>query len=248
MWFPDPLLRGRLIRRYKRFLADIELDLVPDKVGGNDGTSATSHEVTAHCANPGSMMGLAEPGAEVWVSPSNNPNRKLKYTWELVRVGRSLVGVYPGLANKLAGEAISSGRIGELAGYADLQRERKYGANSRIDFLLTDPEKGSAYVEVKSVSLRRPPGEIAEFPDAVTTRGTKHLNELTRVVADGHRAVMLYVTQRSDCSTFKVAADIDPKYASALAAARRAGVEAYCYDCKVTRSGIDIARRLPISA
>jgi len=218
MRFPDPLMPGTLIKRYKRFLADITLQ---------DGV-----EITAHCANTGSMLGVQEPGSGVWVSPANNPKRKLQYSWELVRVGGGLVGINTGRANRLAEEAITAGAIPELTGYRTMRREVKYGKNSRIDLLLSEPEKPDCYVEVKSVTLKR--GKLAEFPDAVTARGAKHLGELADRVRDGERAVVLYVIQRDDVNEFAVAADIDPAYAEAVDAARAAGVEALCYRCRVT--------------
>lgn len=236
MKYPAPLISARLIRRYKRFLADVEF---------TDGPRAGAFE-TVHCANPGSMMGLAEPGSEIWLSPAANPKRKLRYTWELVRVGRSLVGVNPGLANRLVAEAIGRGRIEPLAGYRELTREVRLGERSRIDFALDDPTRGRAFVEVKSVTLRPSADRRAAFPDAVTARGTKHLRELATAVRAGHRAVMLYVVQRGDCARFGLAADIDPAYAAAYADARAAGVEAYCYRTRVARQGIDITAQLPI--
>ncbi len=238
MKFPDPLIRGKLVRRYKRFLSDIQLDGAQDPI-------------VAHCANSGSMMGLADPGSEVWLSPARNPKRKLAFTWELIRVGQTLVGVNPALANKIGEEAILAGRIAPLAGYEKITREVRYGERSRIDLLLEDPAKGRAYVEIKSVTLRRSPEntpeKTAEFPDAVTARGAKHLRELTDVAAAGHRAVMLYVIQRGDCDGFRIADDIDPEYAAGLDAARRAGVETYCYRTRVTKHGIDISDRLSMS-
>ncbi len=171
MQFPEPLIRGTLIRRYKRFLADVELD--------------SGEAVTAHCANSGSMMGLAEPGAEVWLSPARNPKRKLRHSWELIRVGDGLVGIHTGHPNRIVEEAVRAGRIDGLAGYGGIRREVRYGKNSRIDLLLEGGGRAPCYVEVKNVTLRR--GGRAEFPDAVTARGTKHLGELARVVADGGR-------------------------------------------------------------
>ncbi|MEE2761248.1 MAG: DNA/RNA nuclease SfsA [Pseudomonadota bacterium] len=222
MRFPDPLIPGTLIKRYKRFLADITLQ---------DG-----FEITAHCANTGSMLGVQEPGSEVWVSPANNPKRKLQYSWELVRVGSGLVGINTGRANHLAAEAITASAIPELTGYRAMRREVKYGKNSRIDLLLSEPEKPDCYVEVKSVTLKR--GKLAEFPDSVTARDTKHLGELVDRVRKGERAVMLYVIQRGDVNEFAVAADIDSAYAEALDAARAAGVEALCYRCRVAPDSI----------
>lgn len=231
MNFPSPLLKGTLIKRYKRFLSDIELE---------DGTV-----VVAHCANSGSMMGLKEPGFEVWLSPSNNPKRKLKYTWELVNPGPSLVGINTALPNKIVTEAIRDGHIPELAGYGTLRNEVKYGENSRIDIFLEDDEKPPCYVEVKSVTLSRQTG-IAEFPDAVTSRGTKHLNELSRMVELGQRAVMFYLVQRSDCSSLRFAGDIDPAYAEAFSLARDKGVEVFCYGCNITNEKIEITTPIQI--
>jgi len=234
--FPTPLTKGRLLRRYKRFLADIMLD------GGE--------EITAHCANPGSMMGLAEPGSEVWLSPNTNPKAKLDWRWELVRTtGDHLVCINTAHPNRIGEEAIGDGAIPELAGYASLRREVKYGQNSRIDILLEDDARPPCYVEIKSVTLHRPLGghaSAAEFPDAVTKRGAKHLGELADMVDTGARAVMLYLAQRNDCDHFRIAADIDPAYAAAMAEARARGVEALCYACDITPEGIWIDRPLPL--
>ncbi len=230
MLFPTPLLRGTLIRRYKRFLADVEL--------------ASGETVTAHVANSGSMLGLVEPGMEVWLSESDNPSRKLKYTWELVRDGDALVGINTMLPNRLATEAIEAGTIVELAGYASLKREVRYGRNSRIDLLLTGDGRAECYVEIKSVTLKR--DNRAEFPDAVTARGTKHLGELSDMVAGGARAVMLYLVQRPDCDRFAVAADIDPAYAAALGTVLERGVEAICYACRLSTQEIAVDRPLSI--
>jgi len=240
MQFPDPLLRGVLIKRYKRFLADVTLE---------DGS-----DVTAHCPNPGSMMGLAAPGSEVWLSPARNPGRKLRYSWELIRCGGRLVGINTGHPNKLVEEAVNNAVIPELGGYGGLRREVRYGKNSRIDLLLHGDGRPDCYVEVKNVTLRRDApgngaedGGAAEFPDSVTKRGAKHLVEMSDMVAAGNRAVMVYVVQREDCDHFKLAGDIDPGYAEAFAAARSAGVEAICYSCEMTVDGIHIAAPLPIS-
>ncbi len=230
MRFPDPLLRGRLIRRYKRFLSDHELD------GGE--------MVTAHCANPGSMLGLDEPGAEVWLSPARNPDRKLRYSWELLRVGDALVGINTAHPNAIAAEAIEDGSIAELTGYDSLRREVKYGRNSRIDILLEGAGRPPCYVEVKNVHLKR--GARAEFPDSVTARGAKHLVEMSDMVAAGNRAVMLYLVQREDCDGFAIAGDIDPGYAAALARARAVGVDAICYSCKLSTEAIILDAALPL--
>ncbi len=242
MKFPDPLIRGRLIRRYKRFLADVELE---------DGPKA-GKVVTAHCANPGSMLSVNEPGSEVWLSPARNPDRKLKFTWELIRVGSSLVGINTQLPNAIVAEAVEAGMFPELGGYPSLRREVKYGENSRIDLLLEKDGPGEGdkcYVEVKNVTMKRylAKDAPAEFPDAVTARGTKHLVELATMVGLGHRAVMFYLVQRQDAKSFAIAADIDPVYAKGLAAARKAGVEVLCYGCKLSKSEIRIDSFLPLA-
>jgi len=230
--FPSPLIRGVLIRRYKRFLADVRLD---------DGT-----EVTAHVANSGAMLGLKDPGIPVWLSKSDNPKRKLAYTWELAEVNGGLVGINTSHPNPVVAEAIRDGLIPELAGYADLRREVPYGKNSRIDVLLTDPDRPRCLVEVKNVHLMRTPG-LAEFPDAVTTRGAKHLREMSDAVAAGDRAVTVYLVQRTDCDRATLAADIDPGYAEAFHAARAAGVETLCYTCKLSLSGLSLDHPLPLA-
>ena len=230
MRFPDPLLPGTLIRRYKRFLADVTLQ--------------SGAQVTAHCATPGAMLGLAEPGMEVWLSPARNPDRKLRYSWELVRVGDGLVGVHTAHPNPIVAEAGDGQAIPELAGYGPVRREVRYGKNSRIDLLLQDDGRPDCYVEIKSVTLRR--GGPAEFPDAVTARGTKHLGELSDMVRSGARAVMFYLVQREDCAACAVAADIDPAYTEALDAARRSGVETICCACRLTTEAIEISGPLPV--
>lgn len=234
MHFKTPLIRGRLIKRYKRFLADVVLD---------DG-----REITATCPNTGSMLGLCDPGMTIWVSVSVSPTRKYAHTWELVELGqgksRSFVGINTGHPNAIVSEAITGGLLPPLSGYATSRREVKYGQSSRIDLLLEDPAKGLAYVEVKNVHLLRKPG-LAEFPDSKTERGVKHLAELTDMVRAGHRAVMIYLIQRGDCVRFRTAADIDPKYATALIAARNAGVEAYAVTCRLSPQAIEVDRVLP---
>lgn len=234
MKFPDPLLRGTLVKRYKRFLADVTLD--------------TGETVTAHCANSGSMLNVKEPGSEVWLSPARNPERKLRYTWELVRVGEALVGINTQHPNAIVAEALTEGAIAELSGYGSIRREVKYGKNSRIDLLLEDDNGPSCYVEVKNVTLKRDLSATgpAEFPDAVTARGTKHLGELADMVAEGYRAVMMFLIQRPDCSRFTLAADIDPAYAEAYAKARAGGVEALCYSCSVTPEEVRVSSPVPL--
>ncbi len=230
MNFSHPLTPGRLIKRYKRFLADITLD--------------SGEAITAHCANPGALLGGTTPGLRVWVSHHPSPSRKLSYTWQIVEMDGTHVGVNTSLPNGLAEEAILGGRIAELTGYESLKREVKYGQNSRIDLLLTSPDRPPCYVEVKNVHLKR--GRGAEFPDSVTTRGAKHLRELEAIVASGGRAVMLYIIQRNDCSHFSFAADLDPVYAATAAQALSRGVEAYAYLCTVTPEGIEVEECVPV--
>lgn len=235
MKFASPLLRGTLRRRYKRFLADIALD---------DG-----REITAHCANPGSMMGVAPEGAPAWVSEHHGRGRKLPYSWELVEVDDTLVAINTSNPNKIAHEAVEKGMIPELSGYADIRREVKYGEASRIDLLL-EGGRGKrtgrpCYVEIKNVHLMRQPG-LAEFPDSVTARGAKHLRELSAMVENGARAVMLYIVQRSDCARFAPAADLDPAYAAALSNAVQSGVETLCYDCEITTNEVVLRKALEI--
>jgi sugar fermentation stimulation protein A len=232
MKFPDPLVKATLIKRYKRFLADVRFE---------DGT-----ETTAHVANPGGMIGLKEPGMTVWLSPARNPARKLRWSWEIAEADGDLVGVSTAHPNAIAEEAILAGHIPELAGFETLRREVKYGKNSRIDILLEDSEKGTAYVEIKNVHLMREPG-LAEFPDAVTARGAKHLEELGDMVEAGHAAWMLYVIQRMDCSRFAVASDIDPGYAEALRRAMTRGVGILCYMCDITTQEIRLGKPVELA-
>lgn len=235
MIFENALQKGRLIKRYKRFLADVEL---PD-----------GEIVTAHCANSGSMLGCKEPGSPVYLSPNTNPKAKLDWRWEMVDVDGALVGINTSHPNRLAEEAIQADQIPELCGYGTLRREVKYGKNSRIDILLEDPGVEAAasqcYVEVKNVTLRV--GDQAQFPDSVTARGTKHLLELMDMVSEGHRAVMLYLVQRGDCLSFAPAEDIDPTYANTLRKAVAAGVETLCYVCDLSETGIVVQKPMPIS-
>jgi len=237
MRFPVPLIPGTLTRRYKRFLADVVL---PD-----------GSEITAHVANPGAMTGLMTPGARVWLSKSDSKTRKLPYSWELVEAdfgnGVELVGVNTGHPNTLVAEAIAENAIAEIAGYASVRREVKYGKNSRVDFLLENPGKPACYVEVKNVHLMRERG-LAEFPDSVTARGAKHLAELAEIVKGGGRAVMLYLIQMRSAERFTLARDIDPAYAAAFDLARTAGVEAIAYRCAITREGIAVSDAVPFAS
>ena len=232
MNFPRPLVRGTLIRRYKRFLADVRLE---------DGRA-----VTAHCANPGAMLGVMDPGQPVWLLESSDPKRKLRWSWELVRTKGTLLGVNTGVPNKLVPEALARGGIVELGGYDTVRREVAYGLGSRVDLLLSATERPICYLEIKNVHLRR--GDWAEFPDCVTARGARQMAELARMVRAGHRAVVLFVVQRGDCRAFRVAGDLDPAYNRAFEAARAAGVEALCYACTVSEAGIDLAGPLPLDS
>jgi sugar fermentation stimulation protein A len=233
--FPSALVSGRLIRRYKRFLADVEL-------GSGD-------VVTAHCANPGAMLGLAAPGSRVWLSRSDNPARKLCYSWELIEVGISgrptLVGINTGRPNGAVVAAIERGLIPGLQGYGSLTREVAYGDGCRIDILLRSPDKPPCYVEVKNAHLMRKAG-LAEFPDSVTARGAKHLVELAKLVGMGARAVMLYLVQRDDADAFTLAGDLDPNYARAFDAAVAQGVEAMAFACALSLDGLLPPRSIPL--
>lgn len=216
MRFQTPLQPGQLLRRYKRFLADIRLE------GGR--------EITAHCANPGAMLGLTEPGRTVWVEPVADPRRKLQYAWRLLDLGEGrFVGVDTGLPNRLVRTALQSRAIPELASYQTVLPEQRYGDKSRVDFLLRQTGAPDAYIEVKSVTLSRQDG-LAEFPDSVTARGARHLRDLADRARQGDRAVLFYVVQRGDCSHLQVAKDLDPAYAAAMDAAREAGVEVMSRD------------------
>lgn len=212
MQFQTPLIPATLLRRYKRFLADVRLE---------DG-----REVTAHCPNPGSMLGMSDPGLRVWVEPNDDPKKKLKYGLRLIEQGGAMIVVDTGLANKVVGEALRAGLIPDLRG--DVRSEVKYAEKSRVDFLL-EHEDTRTWVEVKSVTLSRQSG-LAEFPDSQTLRGAKHLRDLAGQVAAGDRAVMLYLVNRTDCDTVSLAADLDPNYAQEALKAKEAGVEfmAFC--------------------
>jgi sugar fermentation stimulation protein A len=233
MRFPSPLVPARLIRRYKRFLADCVLD---------DGT-----EVTAHCPNPGSMMGLKDDDARIWLLPNTDPKKKLKYGWRLVELSDGhFAGIDASLPNRLVKDALAAGRIPALTGYSVTKPEQRYGTEkSRIDFLLSEPGRPDAYVEVKNCHLRRD-GDWAEFPDCVTERGAKHLRELSAIVQAGGRAVMLYVVQRTDCARFRLAPDLDPGYAKAFDVAREAGVDMLCHGTEITPEGIRLVDPLPV--
>lgn len=233
MRFQTELVPARLTRRYKRFLADCTLEN-----GGDD--------VTAHCANPGSMMGLASPGTRIWLEPNDDPKKKLKYGWRLVdHENGHYTGVDTSLPNRALKAALLAGEIPGLSDYRMVRPEVKYGENSRIDFLLSGDSLPDAYVEVKSVTLSRQTG-TAEFPDSVTARGTKHLGELARVAQAGHRAIMLYLVQRTDCTTFTLADDIDPAYGAAYRTARASNVETFAFGTDISPEGVEIAGPLTV--
>ncbi|MFW2543419.1 DNA/RNA nuclease SfsA [Primorskyibacter sp. 2E107] len=234
MRFQTDLIPATLIRRYKRFLADCRLE---------DG-----RDVTAHVANPGSMLGLKDEGLRIWLEPNDDPKKKLKYAWRLVEhADGHFTGVDTGVPNRMLKAALMAGAVPGLDDYDLVRPEVKYGENSRIDFLLTGERRRNAYVEVKSVTLSRRPG-LAEFPDSVTARGTRHLGELANMADAGRRAVMLYLVQRTDCASVTLAADIDPAYAAACTEARERGVEILCFDCRITPGGVTLGRSLPFEA
>lgn len=232
MDFARPLMPGTLLRRYKRFLADVMRD---------DGT-----EVTAHCANPGAMLGLDAPGTRVWLEPVASPPRKLAHAWRLVELPEGgFAGIDANLPNGLVAEALAAGAIPSAAGYGAIRREVPYGARNRVDFLLEAPGRPRLWLEVKNVHLCRTEG-LAEFPDCVTTRGARHLQALAEMVAAGDRAVLLYVVQRTDCTRLRLAADLDPAYARAAAAARAAGVEMVAHATAIDPVGVRLRGPIPI--
>jgi sugar fermentation stimulation protein A len=236
MEFQHPLIRGRLVRRYKRFFADVEVE---------------GETITVHCPNPGSLIGLNTAGAPIWLSRSDNVKRRLPYTWELIEVDGPagtphLVGVNTALPNRLVEEGIREGIIDELSGYDTIRREVPYGTGSRVDFLLEGPGRAPCYAEVKNVHLSRSPG-FAEFPDCVTARGAKHLRELSLIAQSGRRAVMVFCVQRSDCTIFRLAHDLDPAYAVAYEYAVESGVETLIYSCHISTGGIKIATQLALA-
>jgi sugar fermentation stimulation protein A len=235
MRFDQALIPATLVRRYKRFLADVVLE--------------TGDITTVHVANPGAMTGLDRPLSRVWLSDSGNPLRKYPCTWELVETdlgsGAELVGVNTGQPLQLVAEAIETGLIPELRGYPSVRREVKYGQNSRVDFLLDDPERKPCYLEVKNVHLMRKPG-LAEFPDCVTERGAKHLRELAAMQTSGMRAVLLFVIQVPSAQRFSVAGDIDPAYTAAFQQARAQGVEMLAWRCNVSLQEIAIVAPVPL--
>jgi len=231
MDFPSPLQRGTLTARYKRFFADVVLD---------DG-----REITAHCPNPGAMLGLNTPGLRAYVSASADPKRKLPWTLELVEADGGLVGINTLHPNRLVAEALAADHFPEFTGYASHRREVHYGVNSRVDFLLEAPGRAPCWLEIKNCHLMRTPG-LAEFPDCVAARSTKHLGELEAMVAEGDRAAVLFVVQRTDCHGFAAAADCDPAFARALQRVQDNGVEVHVYACEIGLTGVRLAGRIPL--
>lgn len=231
MQFDPPLVPARLVSRYKRFLFDAILE---------DGTP-----ITGSCPNTGSMRGLTAPGSRIWLSQHDSPTRKYRHMLELVEADGTLVGINTGMPNRLAEEAIRAGMIASLTGYGIVKREQRYGANSRIDLLLLDEARPPAYIEVKNVHFMRTAG-LAEFPDSVTARGAKHLDELGDMVERGFRAAMFYVIQRDDCAVLSICEDLDPTYGAAFRRARTRGVEAFAISCRITPEGISPSRPIPI--
>ena len=228
MNYPQPLIDATLVRRWKRFLCEVRL--------------ADDTVVTAWCPNPGSMKTCFEAGAPCRISASDDPKRKLRWTLEQVRMGEAWVMVHPSRANDVVAHALEAGRVPELAGAGAIHRERRYGSSSRIDFLLEG--EGRTWVEVKHVTLAA--DGVAAFPDAVTTRGQKHLRDLMEIVADGHRAVLLFHVGRSDAETVRPAEEIDPTYAEILREAVAAGVEVLPYRCEVEAERLVLGDRLPL--
>lgn len=229
MFFSEELVHGTLLKRYKRFLADVKLD---------DGT-----EVVAHCTNSGSMKSCLVPGAEVFLSEVNNPKRKTRFTWEMIKINNGWVGINTNTPNKLAFETMLAGKIPGLEGYPVVKREVKYG-DSRFDIYAEKPGE-KCFIEVKNVTLKE--GKYALFPDAVTTRGLKHLRTLIKLHRDGYRAVMLYIIQRTDVQVFAPAAEIDPDYARGLEDAIKAGVEIIPILAQVTPHKIELIQKIPFS-
>lgn len=230
MQFAQALVPGTLIRRHKRFLAEVALAHGP---------------VTAHCPNPGAMTGLAEPGARVWLEPTPDPRRKLSHAWRLTQLSDAWAGIDTAVPNRVVAEALAAGRLPALAGYAEIRAEVPYATRSRVDFRLTAPGRPPCYLEVKNVHLRRT-GRLAEFPDCVTARGARHLDALAAMAASGARAVLLYVVQHTGCDRMALAADLDPAYAAASLRARAAGVEMLAHACTITPDGITLGGALPL--
>ena len=229
MNFKNKLISGLFIKRYKRFFVDVKIN---------------NQIVTAHCPNTGSMLGLLKKGNKVWVSKSNNPNRKLKYTLEIIEDKKSKIGVNTHFTNKIVLHALQNNLIKEFKNILEIKPETKFGKNTRFDFLVTN-KKDKIFIEVKNVTLSRKKG-LAEFPDAVTTRGLKHINELLNAGEKNYKIFILYLIQREDCEAFVIAKDIDPNYAIALNKAVKKNLNIVCYDCKFSSKGIKLNKKIKI--
>ena len=227
MNFKNRLISGLFIERYKRFFVDVKIN---NKI------------ITAHCPNTGSMYGLLKRGNKVWVSKSNNPNRKLKYTLEIIEDNNSKVGVNTHSSNKIVYHALQNNLIDEFKNVLNIKTEKKFGLNTRFDFLITN-KKYRSFIEVKNVTLSREK-TLAEFPDAVTTRGLKHINELLKASKKNYKIFILYLIQRDDCKLFTIAKDIDPNYAIALSKAVKNKLKILCYDCKFSSKGIKLNNKV----
>jgi sugar fermentation stimulation protein A len=229
MNFKNKLISGLFIKRYKRFFVDVKIN---------------NQIITAHCPNTGSMYGLLNKGNKVWLSESQNPKRKLKFTLEIIEEGKSKVGINTHLTNKIVLNALENNLIDDFKNISEIKTEIKFGANTRFDFLLIN-EKDKIFVEVKNVTLSRKNG-VAEFPDAVTTRGLKHINELINASKRNYKIYILYLIQRDDCEIFSIASDIDPNYANALKRAVKKKLNILCYDCKFSAKGIKLNKKIKI--
>ena len=229
MFFENKLISGQFIKRYKRFFADIKMD---------------NQIITAHCPNTGSMKGLLKKGNKVWISKSNNPNRKLKYTLEIIEDNRSKVGVNTYSANKIVLHALKNNLIKEFKDVLNIKPETKFGNNTRFDFLIIE-KKIKSFIEVKNVTLSRKKG-LAEFPDSVTSRGLKHIHELIKAKNKNYKIFILYLIQRTDCKSFAIAKDIDPDYANTLTKAVKKKLNIICYDCKFSTKGILLNKKIEL--
>jgi sugar fermentation stimulation protein A len=227
MNFENKLISGRFVKRYKRFFVDIKIK---------------NQIITAHCPNTGSMIGLLKTGNRVWLNKSNNPNRKLKYTLQIIEDGKSKVGVNTHLTNKIVLHALKNNLIKEFDNKIQIKPETKFGSNTRFDFLITK-KNYKAFIEVKNVTLSRNKG-IAEFPDAVTSRGLKHINELINAYKKGYKVFILYLIQRDDCKSFAIAKDIDVEYSNSLSKAVKKKLNILCYDCKFSSKGIKLNQKI----
>ena len=230
MNFENKLISGLLVKRYKRFFVDIKIN---------------KQIITAHCPNTGSMYGLLKEGNKVWISKSKNPKRKLKYTLEIIEIDHSKVGINTHLTNKIVLEALQNNLFKEFDNISEIKPEVKFGNNTRFDFLIIE-KNYKIFVEVKNVTLSRKK-ELAEFPDAITTRGLKHINELIKASKKGYKIYILYLIQRNDCKHFSIAKDIDSDYAKALKKAVKNKLNILCYDCKISSKGIKLNKQIKIN-